>query len=566
MIGTSADVDGGATLTADVCIIGAGAAGIAIACELDRAPFSVVLSDAGDARSKPNHHALSRGEVDPKSPHTAPHMYRRAGLGGTTSIWGGRCVPLDPIDFTARSYVPNSGWPISWEDLEPHYVAAHRYCETGAYSYTVREALSELAAPTIEGFHAPEIVVDRLERFSPPTNFGRAFRHALADSRNIRVLLNSTCLKLVESAGRISHLLVVGSGGRRFAVAARVVVIAAGGLESTRLLMVSDPSRRGGLGNESGKLGRHYMCHIENTLGHLQLTPPDRPHVIDFERSRDGVYVRRKFCISEQTQRQHRLLNSTFRLHHPLIADPKHRSAVLSAMYLAKDAILPEYRRKLATIELAERERLLRDPRFWLSHARNVMAHPGDLMRFGLNWTQKRIIARRKLPFVVIANNGGSYPLDYNAEQVPNPDSTIELGTQRDSFGRQCLRINWRLAEQDIDNVVRTYQIMQHAFARSGCARLEVDVSRLASLARLSTPIGGHHMGTIRMSDDPRSGVVDRNCKIHSLQDLYVASAATFPTCGHANPTLTIVALALRLSQHLKERLHGGIERFQYAS
>ncbi|PHK95456.1 FAD-dependent oxidoreductase [Pseudoroseomonas rhizosphaerae] len=542
----------GTALEADLCIVGGGAAGLTLASALEDSGLSVLLLEAGGRKFDPKSQDGLQGSVAPGSSHSPPHMYRRRVLGGATAIWGGRCVPFDPIDLERRDWVEGSGWPLPWEELASYYPAAQEHCEAGAYAYDVGTALPPGAPPTIEGFSDPDLVSDRLERFSRPTDFGKSTFARLAAAARVRILLNAHAVRLAADGGPVERLEGASAPGRGFTVRARRYVLATGGLEVPRLLMASDDSRRGGLGNEGGALGRFYMCHAENTLGRLRLNPAGRPVALDFEVTEDGTYVRRKFGLSAAAQRREGLLNTIFRLHYPLIADPAHGSGVLSAMYLVKDAILPEYRRKLATIEIANRGRMKRDAAFWARHMANVVLDSPGVLKFGQAWLRKRTFASRKLPFVVVRSRDGSYPLDVNAEQVPNPDSRVTLTAERDAFGLPRLQVDWRLHPQDIDSLVRSMRVARDAFARSGTATLEFDDATIEDEVRASTPVGGHHIGTARMAASAHEGVVDADCAVHGVPNLYVASAAVFPTSSHANPTLTIVALALRLADHLK--------------
>jgi choline dehydrogenase-like flavoprotein len=541
-----------AVLEADLCIVGGGAAGLTIARALEGSGLSVLLLEGGGRKFDAAAQDGLQGEVAPGSPHSPPNMYRRRMLGGATAIWGGRCVPLDPIDLEQRDWVPRSGWPISWDDLAAWYPKAQEYCEAGAYEYGAAEALGPKAGQTIDGFDDPDILSDRIERFSRPTDFGKSSFDILAASAGARIVLNAQALKLVAPDGPVQVLEAASAPGRAFSVRAKRYVLAGGGLEVPRLLMASDTSRRGGLGNEGGALGRFYMCHAENTLGLLRLRPGNRAVALHFETTADGIYVRRKLSISDAAQRREGLLNTAFRLHYPLIADPAHGNGVLSAMYLVKDVILPEYRRKLATVEIANRARMVRDTRFWLRHAGNVVRGAPGVLGFGQNWLRKRTFASRKLPFVVMASREGAYPFDINAEQIPDPDNRVMLTNQRDAHGMQRLQVDWRIKPQDVDSLARSLRVARAAFARSGTASLEFDDDTLEDAIRASTPVGGHHIGTARMAASARDGVVDADCAVHGVPNLFVASAAVFPTCGHANPTLTIVALALRLADHLK--------------
>jgi choline dehydrogenase-like flavoprotein len=531
----------------DVCIVGSGAAGMTLACELDGSGLDVVLLEAGGDRYEFAKQQELRGEVADDSPHPPVDMYRRRMLGGATTIWGGRCVPMSPIDLEYRDYVPHSGWPITWNELEQYYPVAQKYCCASRYVYDL--SALENAAPTIQGLDDPDLNILTIEQFSQPVNFGRAYLPQIARSSNVRIILRTKALRLQETGSAITSLDAV-SDKHKIIILARHYVLAMGGLETPRLLMLSDDTRRGGIGNEHGLLGRFYMCHAENLIGRLRLRP-DRPAVIDFERMADGVYIRRKLCLSDAAQRRERVLNTVARFHYPLISDPSHRNGILSAMYLAKDAAVPEYRRKFATYDLANTTPD-RDIGFWLAHARNIIFNAPQVTRFGCTWMRRRVLAERKLPFVIYHSRSGEYPLDMNAEQIPDRTNAVSLSDKTDTDGQAQIRVNWRLSDRDIDSFCRTVRVMRDAFARTGCCELVVDDDTLEDRIRLSTPTGGHHIGTARMSDNPSSGVVDRHCTVHGLANLHLAGAAVFPTCGHANPTLTIVALAARLAGRLK--------------
>lgn len=561
MILDAATVPDGTELRADICIVGGGAAGLALADALIKAArhLDIILLEAGGLRFDAAAQAGLVGETAPGSPHPPPHLYRRRGLGGATAIWGGRCVPLDPIDLERRPWVPHSGWPIGWDALAAHYPAAMALCEAGSCEFDAGRALGEGAPPSIAGFVDPDVVATRLERFSRPTDFGRSLRASLAEAPRLRVICGAEALRLEAATGPVTGLQVAGPPGRRFTVRARHYVLATGGLEVPRLLLASDPSRRGGLGNEGGALGRYYMCHAEATLGRLRLLPADRPVALDFETTPDSIYVRRKFDLAAAALRREGLLSTTFRLHYPLIADPAHGIGILSAMYLVKDVILPEYRRKLATIEQAGRDRLQRGPGFWLGHAGNVVRDGMGVARFGQRWLRRRTFASRKLPYVVVRSRDGSYPLDVNAEQIPDPANRVSLGAATDRHGIPQLRVDWRLLPQDRDSLLRSMAVVRDAFARSGTGRLDYEVEALQAIVAAATPVGGHHIGTARMSATPADGVVDANCTVHGVPNLHIAGAAVFPTCGHANPTLTIVALALRLAGHLATLCEAGV-------
>lgn len=535
-------------LTADVCIVGAGAAGITLASELRGSGLSVILLEAG-GEGDGRHMDPFEGEVVNLDRHPALTLYRSRRFGGATGMWGGRCLPLDSIDFEARPYVPFSGWPVTREALNPFYARAMRYCEAGAATFRVAEALPRARA-TIPGFHDRMIITDTIERFSKPTDFGKRYRADLAADPDIKVVLPATCTAVaLDSFGTVvDHLKVASSPDRRFTVQARRYVIAAGGLENTRLLLASDDVLRTGIGNQAGLLGRFYMCHLEGKAGVIALRPQVRNVVSEYERDAEGIYCRRRLWIADSEQRRQGLLNFAARFESPVIADPAHRNSILSAMFVTRTFLKKEYARRIATFGYRGTGDAGTVSQ-WLGHVRNIVLHAPSLAVFAARWISRHNLADRKLPFVPPQSRGSHIHLDYNAEQSPNPDSRVTLCGLRDEYGMPRLRVDWRACELDIGSVVRAFRLLRHRLERAGVGTVAFDED---AIRRDYTAIGGHHMGTTRMASDSRRGVVDADCRVFGVDNLFIAGGSIFATSGNANPTLTIVALALRLADHLK--------------
>ena len=541
----------GSALECDLCIIGAGAAGLAIADALVDAGLSILVLEAGGEKTTADSQSFLAGETR-SAAHPDPALYRQRRLGGATAIWGGRCVPLDPIDFEARPWVPRSGWPINRATLDPYYERAQDLLDAGEFDYAASSALPP--GELIEGLAAPGVSTDAIERFSLPTDMWRRVERDLRMAPDIRVLSNAACLRLdtFGGGGLVERAEIADPEGRRFTVRAARYVVAGGGIESYRLLASSGPGERG-LGDHSGRLGRTYMCHVEVAAGDIVLDDRTRPVSFGFERTRDGVYARRRIALTAERQRELGIMNAMVRLHHANVLDPAHRDPILSLMYLAKNTVIPEYRRKLSMVEHAAGRELVQDAAFWRRHVTNVVRGAPRAAAFAGNWLLRRSLARRKLPYVALRSAVGRYAVDMNIEQQPNPDSRVLLSDVRDRHGMRRVAIDWRVTDLDVATVVGTYAELDRALRTSGVGRLDYDAERLADHARAAPPVGGHHIGTARMSADPADGVVDADCRVHGSDNLYVAGAAVFPTSGHANPTLTLVALALRLSDHLRQ-------------
>lgn len=543
----------GETLRADLCVVGSGPAGITVAHALLGSGLDVVVLEAGRRVRDRRLRAGGDGEVAEGSPHPPADMYRERRLGGTSTIWGGRCIPLDPIDLEARPHVAEDGWPVPHRELAGFYPRALALCEAGEDDFGV-EALRR-PEPFIDGFQPRSFDVG-IERYSPPTDFGRAHAPALAASERVRLVLGAVCAELVPEpeAPRVAHARCVTLDGRTLRVAARAFVVAAGGIETVRLLGASRARQADGMANSSGTLGRHYMCHVEGTVGAIRLSPPARAIAWGFGRTRDGVYARQRLRLRAAEQRERRLLSTIFRLHHPNPMDPSHSDAVLSTIYLAKRFILPEYRRKITSVELLALSRPDRG-RLAGRHLVNILRGAPALARFLPPFLVRRYGAYRRIPYVALRSPVGVYALDFNAEQAPNPLSRIELIGGADRFGLPRFRVDWRRTDDDVRSVLETYRLLREDLRASGVGDLDLDDAALREQVAACGPVGGHHIGTARMSANPRRGVVDGDGRAHDLHNLYLAGAAVFPTCGHANPTLTIVALALRLAERLRATL-----------
>lgn len=546
MIIASADLSPALTSAVDVCIVGSGAAGITLACELDGSGLRVLMLEAGEFKPA----AALQDDYDGRAtpPHPSPIEYRRVAFGGTTSIWGGRCVPFDPIDFEARDYVADSGWPIPYEEVARHYPRALEYCDAGAFDFRASTSIAAAGA-MIPGLAADGVLeVDLIERYSLPTNFGTRYRRKLQASSNVTAVLDVRCVGLLRAAGadRVEAVEAVLQSGERLKVPAGVVVLATGGIEATRLLLAADAGGVG-LGNRYDQLGRYYACHLESAVG--RLVPKGISPAFEFERTRDGVYCRRKIQFSAAAQRRHRLLNTAFRLHFPEYSDASHGSAVLSAIYLAKSFLIAEYQ---SILQQSAQFAVMSPAR---QHWRNVLRGMPALARFGHAWLFKRQLAQRKLPYTLVANADGSFPLEFNCEQTPLQSSRIMLESERDRHGVPRVWVDWRRSDDDITAAERAFALLRARLEESGVCTLDYDAADLQARLARSAPLGGHHLGTTRMSATVRRGVVDENCALWDFPNLYVASSCVFPTGSHANPTLTIVALAVRLALRLKSQL-----------
>ncbi|MCJ2132203.1 GMC oxidoreductase [Methylobacterium sp. E-045] len=546
MILSADTIDDGSELPCDLCIVGAGAAGITLALQFLRSGLRVILLEGGGWKPDATTQSLYEGVVAEPDLHPPTDRYRQRRMGGTTTVWSGRCIPFDSIDFSPRPWLAHSGWPISYDDVACWYPAANALCEAGACEFSATAALPGGMRPTIRSFDPEGFALDGIERFSPPTDFGARYRAKLAASGDVRVLLGANAIELVTGpeGATVRRIEVATIAGRRFAVAAGRVVVATGGIETPRLLLASRRHAEAGIGNHHRLVGRYYMCHIAGTIGAVTLNVP-RDYVWNgYEKAEDGAYCRRRWTLDAATQREHGLANGLLRLHFPAIPDPRHGSGPLSALYLAKPLFSYERAKRLQNRGGGAGA--------LLHHLRNVVTEPVATAGFFMHGVRHRVFSARKYPSVIVRSPGNLFSLDYHGEQVPNPDSRVSLGRETDALGLPRVTVDWRHSPVDIRTAETALSLFDAALRRWGRGRLDYDPALVAHHMLRDGAYGGHHIGTARMSATPTSGVVDTECRVHGMHNLYLAGAAVFPTSSQANPTLTVVALTLRLADRLK--------------
>lgn len=539
----------GSVVQADVCVIGSGAAGTTVAHELLRAGRDVVLLEGGGLGYERAAQDTYRGVVDATSQHDPLELVRQKRLGGTTTQWGGRCVPLDAIDFEHRAHVAGSGWPIGVDDVLPYYRRAQEYCQLGAFEYDEREALPGAGPLVLDGESSDRITDTRLWRWSPPVDFGRHYLPLFAASRTLRLLHHANVTRLVREpgGGAVGQAVVATGPGREVTVRARVFVVAAGGLDTARLLLASGDATAAGIGDEHGLVGRHYMIHPVAEVGRVRFRTAVPAHARGYERTRDGVWCRRMIGITPHAQRELGLRNIAFAFWFPDPQDPSHRDPVLSSFSLVRTAMSRTgldwksrgvHRRYGANAALG-------------AHLANVARGLPEAARFGRGWLQDRWRSPRRIPSFMTAGAAGHLRLRFDAEQSPEPENRVVLTRETDAFGVPRLAVHHRVSATDRESMTRALGVVQAELGRLGVADVELPAGGDGPEG-LPFGDGTHQMGLTRMADSPRDGVVDRDCRIHGAPNVFVAGSAVFPTSGFAGPTLTVVALAVRAADRIR--------------
>jgi choline dehydrogenase-like flavoprotein len=546
-------------IDADVAVVGAGPAGIIVALELARAGHRVALVESGGGRADTWAQAL--GDTvggDPR--HVEMSLATRRQLGGASNMWGGRCVPFDPVDFEPRPVAGGASWPLSYEAVSPYFQRACEWCRCGEAVFEAGAAPGLADRSIVPGFRDGEVRASTLERWSLPTNFGAVYRRALTATPNLDLLTERTCTEVVPRAGGserggrgVDHVVLRDRGGASTRLHARRYVIAAGGLESTRLLFASTRHDPDGLGNHAGHLGRWYMAHVEARVGRVRFSTDPERTIYGHERDRDGVYVRRRFTVDPAVQASAGLPNLAMWLVNPEVGDASHGSGVLSFVYLM---LISPLGGRFVAEGIRQAHTKTRQPTTVRAHLRNVARDLWPAARFAADFGYRRFLRRgRKVPGFYVPSAANAYPLLYHGEHLPHWDSRVEPTQERDALGMPRLRIRLRFSDLDVESVRRAHELLDRSLRAQGLGEVEMLYDDVEGAVREQLFGGYHQAGTTRMSSRPADGVVDADLAVHGFDDLFVASSSTFPTSSQANSTFTLTAFAVRLADRLSAEL-----------
>lgn len=485
----------------DIAIIGGGAAGITIARELIKSDLKIGVIESGGLKLDDHTQALYEGELAERDYPLAGSRARY--LGGSSNHWGGYTRPLDPIDFEARDWVPDSGWPIDRETIDPYYIRAAEILQIGPLESEHPDFWFGKVGETDFEYDAKRLQT-RFFQFSPPTRFGEIYRADLKRPRNLTVLLNANVVDIVlaKNAATVNRVKIRCLNGNRLVATAKVFVLATGGLENPRLLLASNRIEKNGLGNSNDLVGRYFMehPHLANFCEILIARPEQLPSLFLKNTPLAGASVRAIFSPRQDYLRSHLLLNIQFSV--ARLANGISETSASHTMMRAASGLLRE---------------------------------PG------------RPHKKTNQPFVL--------SVGCSCEQTPNPASRVTLSKARDPLNVPRIRLDWHLVKQERLSFIQHLRSLGLELGAMGIGRLRMTVDDEGDWPD-NVRGGSHHMGTTRMADNPKKGVVDANCLVHGVSNLYVAGSSVFPTGGAANPTLTLIALALRLADHIKETIH----------
>ena len=466
----------------DICIIGAGVAGITLAIELSKQGKKVALLEGGGKEFSD----VSQGIY--KAENTGSTYYGVSGcrlryLGGTSNHWAGRTMLLQPIDFKERDFLSLPGWPIQIKELDRYKKEAFNILGLNKDS---------LDAPDM-----PELVSSSMKSVghgsTPPVRFGKKYYQDLVKSQNIDLFINAnfTDIKLNDSLNHVSKIDVKNYNNTTYDFLGKKIILAMGAIENARLLLNCNSQLPTGVGNHSDFVGRCFMEHFQIQMGRYTINPshPIWSKNIDLE-----FFPTDKFVLEN-------------RIGTSVISFGK----ASSKSYGRLKAIRKFFKESVCMSE--------------------------SLTDF----------SRNMFDF----NCSGDGVITTLCEQSPNKGSRITLGNEKDSLGLRRAVLNWDINELD----KRTMRILAvetaKEFARLDLGRVQLPDYILSDEIELKPGGHCHQMGTTRMASSSKDGVVDVNCKVFGIDNLYIAGSSVFSTGGGVNPTLSIVQLSLRLAEHL---------------
>ncbi len=517
MIVDARSLPAGEEINTQICIIGAGAAGLTLACELADTSLQVCLLEAGGFELEEETQDLYAGEIVGHNYHLLNEGRRRS-FGGTTNQWAGYCRPLDAIDFEARDYVPDSGWPISRAQLDPFYRRAQKICQVGKYAF---DAGSWRSAPRKPFALDPSRLVSEVIQVGPPTRFGEVYRDKVDTAPNIKVLLHANVTDIKADGAKVTELRVASLDKKTLVVKSQIFILATGGIENARILLSSNGSHTAGLGNSNGNVGRYFMDHP--VIWNSSSMETDERHAeaefYSVEQPVDGTKVIGFFSPTPEVQREEKLLNCGILLAPVDLAALS--PGVTSAKHILRSAREGHWPADLGT------------------HAGRMLGDIGGLAEGAYRKLFKPLPTQFKTRFW--------------SECPPDAESRVTLGNETDALGLRRVKLDWRIPADLRRTFVRAHELLAEELACRGIGRLTMGVDGSVDKALDTIEDSYHQMGTTRMHESPRKGVVDKDCRVHDVNNLFVAGSSVFPTYGHVNPTLTIVALAVRLADHVKQ-------------
>ena len=446
----------GTTLQCDLCVIGAGAAGITIAREFMGSDHKIILLESGDFQMDAEVQSLNAGE-NVGLTYTALETGRSRYFGGGTNCWGGWCRPLDPIDFEKRDWIPHSGWPFGRATLDPFYERAHRVCSIQSIEYDPATCAKEVAPLGLQVLPIKDKrVVTQISRISKEPRFNRAYKEDIRAATSIEAYLNANVVDIetVDPAREITGLRVATLDGNGFRVTAKVFVLAAGGIENPRLLLASNSVQKAGLGNQHDLVGRFFMEHPRLHAGEIKLNDlTTTTNLYDPQFTYFNSPIGAHLALSEQAQRAEKVVNFKTWIVTVYRGEDLRGGESLKNLYRAiRKTTLPDHFMDTSV-------------GFWVRNFSNIALDFPSTTTVILG----RILKARWLV--------KKYMFANLIEPVPNPDSRVVLTGEKDKIGLNRVRLDWRLTQLDKYSIRRAHEIIREAVERSGIGTVDSPLS-----------------------------------------------------------------------------------------
>jgi choline dehydrogenase-like flavoprotein len=444
------------------------------------------------------------------------------------------------IDLIARPWLDGTSWPLDFAELDRYYACATRYLNLPSYDNLKPESWAVKLSDFERSLLQSGNFKTNVSLFAKaPARFGYKTRYyrKVKNSSRITLYINSNAvnLRLGESLSRVAQIDVACLNGVRYAIKPKIAVLACGGLENTRLLMSSDKQMPAGIGNHSGLLGRYYMDHPRAVFGRVKLTRRVKlDHFLGMPVT--GGKMQLGIALSDKIQAEQGLLNNYLSL------EPRYSIGSME-LYEAFVKLMKRLLRKgysgkrfdFKNQEMADVPEMI------------YLLTPKELLPHFIYYTYYKYSRIAKNVFTNLTH----LSIVNYSEQESNIASRVYLDSEKDKLGMPKLVLDWKLSDRSLNSSLRLMHLLDEHFRKHDTGYVEED---LTGITHLPYTDASHHLGTTRMSADPKTGVVDANCRVHGIDNLYVAGSSVFPTAGHANPTLTIAALSLRLAGYLKNR------------
>ncbi|MFC1747509.1 GMC oxidoreductase [Pseudomonadota bacterium] len=526
MIIDTASLENTETYNADICIIGGGVAGIVLANEFLSDNKNIVLLESGDEFYEEETQELYQAQSIPEN-FPSPYVSRLRLLGGSSNHWENSTERFDPIDFKKREWVSDSGWPITYEELARYYPEAEEYCNVGANGYdfqfwkeklNIKDMLSESKL-----FNS---VVSKSSEY--PTQFFDEYGEKLITSNKIRVIKNANAVDLIYNleTQEVSSLSFRSTRQDTLhTVNAKTFIMAMGGIENARMLLTLNEKYENRLGNQFDNVGRYFMEHPTIRAAHLlplqeNSLDPVYEGIMD-----DALHIRGRASLSEAAQTEHQTNN--MRMYFTKQAEIA-LSDGISSSHIVSDS--------LADTEL---------PDDFGGHLVNIVK---DIDHIAESFLKKKL----DTSFFDSAYEFGGYQMISMIEQTPDRDNRVKLGDEKDQLGIKKVEIDFRVTQSDKDAAWKTLELLAQDPGIQSIGRIKLLKERESRIWASQLGFGQHHIGTTKMSDKPESGVVDPSLKVFGTKNLYITGSSVFPTGGHVPPTLTIVAISIKLARELR--------------